>query len=85
MRTTVTLDEDLVAKLRETARRRGVPFKKILNDALRDGLAASSRPRKFKMPSRDLGVKPGVNIDQALRLSGDLEDQQTMRKLDLRK
>lgn len=85
MRTTVTLDEDVAAKLRETARQRGVSFKRVLNDALRDGLMARSRPRKFAMPTRDLGVKPEIDIDRALRLAGELEDEETLRKLARRK
>ena len=39
MRTTLTLDDDLAAALREQAQRVGVPFKHVVNDTLRRGLS----------------------------------------------
>jgi Ribbon-helix-helix protein, copG family len=86
MRTTVTLDEDVAAKLKQKARERGVSFKAVLNDALRAGLAGSSPPsRRFRVQARPMGVRPGVNLDKALRLADELEDAEIIRKLDLRK
>jgi hypothetical protein len=86
MRTTVTLDPDVAAKLKQTARERGVSFKAVLNDAVRAGLG--DRPpasKRFRMQTASLGVRPGVNLDKALTLAGEMEDAETMRKLDLRK
>jgi hypothetical protein len=37
------------------------------------------------LPSRSLGLRPGVNIDKALSLAGELEDEEILRKLELRK
>jgi hypothetical protein len=86
MRTTVTLDPDIAAKLKQTARERGVSFKVAINDAVRVGLgAAAPASRPFRMQTAPLGVLPGVNLDKALTLAGELEDAETMRKLDLRK
>lgn len=85
MRTTVTLDEDLAVTLRETARNRGVPFKKVLNDALRAGLKGKTRAQKFTMPTRELGVRPEIDLNRALQLADRLEDQEIRRKLELRK
>jgi hypothetical protein len=86
MRTTVTLDEDVAAKLKQKARERGVSFKAVLNDAVRDGLAGSSpSSRRFRVRARPMGVRPGVNLDKALRLADELEDAEIIRKLDLRK
>jgi Arc/MetJ family transcription regulator len=86
MRTTVTLDEDVAAKLKQTARERGVSFKSALNDALRTGLAGGSpSTRRFRVQARPMGVRPGVNLDKALRLADELEDAEIMRKLELRK
>ena len=86
MRTTVTLDPDVAARLRAIARERDVPFKTVLNDAIRAGLSArrGDHPR-YLMPSRPMGVRPGVELDRALQLAGDLEDAEVVRKLDLRK
>ena len=86
MRTTVTLDPDVEAKLRATMRERGVSFKVALNDSVRAGLGGGAPARKrFRVQSSPLGVRPGVNLDKALTLVGEMEDAEIMRKLDLRK
>ncbi len=86
MRTTVTLDPDLAAKVRTTARERGVSFREALNAALRRGLAESTTgERPYRLPSRPLGLRPGIDLEHALRLAGELEDAETIRKLELRK
>jgi predicted transcriptional regulator len=86
MRTTVTLDEDVAAKLKRTARERGVSFKVALNDAVRDGLQAQTRPaRRYRVQARTMGVRPGVNLDKALRLASELEDEEILRKIAVRK
>jgi hypothetical protein len=86
MRTTVTLDPDLAAKLRSLARERGVSFKEVLNSAVRRGLgSAPDASRRYRLPSRPLGLREGVDLEHALRLAGELEDAETIRKLELRK
>jgi hypothetical protein len=86
VRTTVTLDEDVAAKLKQTARERGVSFKVALNDAVREGLGGRSKPaRPYRIEARPMGVRPGVNLDKALRLAGELEDEEILRKMALRK
>lgn len=86
MRTTVTLDEDVAAKLHQVSRERGVSFKGALNDAVRAGLAAGAPPsRSFRVRAQPLGIRPGVDIDKALGLAGELEDAEILRKLELRK
>lgn len=44
MRTTVTLDDDLVARLEQRRAERGITFKEALNEAVRRGLAAEAQP-----------------------------------------
>ncbi len=86
MRTTVTLDEDVAAKLKQAARERGVSFKAVLNDAVRAGLNGQSPPaRPYRMKTFPMGVRPGVNLDKALQLAGELEDEEILRKMALRK
>ncbi len=86
MRTTVTLDPDVAARLKAVARERGVPFKVALNDAVRSGLDASAAPtRPYRVPTRPMGLLPGVDLDRALRLAADDEDAEIVRKLHLRK
>lgn len=86
MRTTVTLDPDVAAKLKDAAHEKGISFKEALNSSVRRGLeseGAQSRP--YKVRARHLGAKPGVNLDKALTLAGELEDAEIVRKLSLRK
>jgi len=47
MRTTITLDEDVAALLRELRRSSDRPLKELVNAALREGL-----PRLLKRPKR---------------------------------
>jgi hypothetical protein len=66
MRTTLTLDDDVAAKIRERCRRTGQSFKQVINDLLRSGLNTSraAAPRvPYVVRARALGVKPGINLD----------------------
>lgn len=86
MRTTVTLDPDVVAKLQATVRERGLSFKVVLNEALRAGLSGPApEAGHYRFPSRSLGLRNGVDLDHALGLAADLEDSEVVRKLELRK
>lgn len=85
MRTTVTLDSDVAAALKQAARERGSSFKQVLNDAVRRGLRRDAVARRYRMPSRPLGLREGVDLDKALALAASEEDAETLRKLALRK
>ena len=54
MRTTLTLDDDVAAKLEAEARRTGLSFKETINTMLRIGLAA----KRGKLPRPAFKVKP---------------------------
>lgn len=69
VRTTVTLDPD--AALRGAARERQVSFKQVLNDAVRAGLRPSAQPRPYRLKTRSMGLRPGVDLDKALALAAD--------------
>lgn len=79
MRTTVTLDADTEALVRRRMRERGVSFKVALNDAIRAGLVARGARPEFRTPTADLG-RPTVNLDRALQLAAELEDEELVRK-----
>jgi hypothetical protein len=86
MRTTVTLDPDVAAKLKQTARERGVSFKEVLNSTVRRGFEQGEPKRRpYRVRPQKMGVRPGVNLDKALQLAGELEDAETIRKLRLGK
>jgi hypothetical protein len=74
VRTTLTLDDDVAARVTAESRRSGRPFKQVVNEFLRAGLEASrkSGPRKtFKVSARPLGVRAGLDYDNV----GDLLEQ----------
>ena len=60
---------------------------RVANDVLRAGLdrrANTSRPRRrYREAVADLG-EPRVNLDRALALAAQLEDEETLRKLEQR-
>jgi hypothetical protein len=85
VRTTIDLDPDLDAKLRSLARERGVTFKDALNSVLRRGLAGESETRPFRQRTYAMGVRPGIDLTKALQLAAELEDEEIVRKLQLRK
>lgn len=79
MRTTVTLDPDTESLIRRLMTERGVSFKQALNDAIRAG--AQIRPASaFSTHTRHMGV-PAVNLDRALQLAGELEDEELVRRM----
>jgi hypothetical protein len=87
VRTTLTLDDDIAAELQRLARERGTAFKQVLNETLRRGLASgrSGGAQPYRVPARPLGLRAGVDLTKALRLAADDEDEETVRKLALRK
>lgn len=86
MRTTVTLDDDVAAKLKALARRKGIPFKKALNQAIREGLRGRRVPAPPpKAYTQAMNLRPGINLDKALQLASAFEDEEILRKLELRK
>ena len=85
MRTTVTLDPDVAAKLRRLAQERGIPFKQALNGVLRAGLGVRGGARPYRTPARPLGLRPGIDLDKALHIAAGMEDEEIIRKLELRK
>jgi len=89
MRTTLTLEDDLAQALKEKAFRSGSSFKAVVNATLRSGLAAGeqspgAKPYRLK-PAALGGVRPGIDLDRALRLAETLEDREIGYKLEQRK
>lgn len=69
MRTTVTLDEDVAARLRREMRRSGESFKETVNRLLRLGFSTQARRReapgdRFVIRPLPLGeILPGLSLD----------------------
>ena len=88
MRSTVRLDDDLMLDLKAEAQAEGVSLSRMLNRTLRIGLRAQrKRPKsrkQFEQNTFRMG-SPFVSLDKALALAGNLEDQEVIRKMSLRK
>lgn len=80
MRTTVTLDSDVEAALRARMAERGISFKQALNDAIRAGLLERSAAVTFRTQTASLG-SPATNLDKALRIAAELEDEELLLKM----
>ncbi len=85
VRTTVTIDDDIASRLERLRRERGMSFKEVLNATLRAGLAGERQPVGYRLPTYRMGVRPGIDLDRALQLDAALEDEEAVRKLELRK
>jgi hypothetical protein len=76
VRTTLTLDEDIAAKLKAESRKTGRSFRDTVNACLRAGLTLRKQgdsARPFRVKARDLGLRPGINIDKVSALLDELE------------
>jgi hypothetical protein len=85
MRTTVTLDADVLAKLKSHMREKGVSFKEALNTAIRNGLNYGGKQKKvFHQKSYNMG-KATISLRKALQLAAEMEDQEIVRDLTIQK
>jgi hypothetical protein len=88
MRTTVRIDDELIEELRRQAREENLSTTLVLNRVIRAGLKALDKPRRPRRRARQVTYAMGeasFNVDKALSLAAALEDEETTRKLALRK
>lgn len=74
MRTTFSIDPDIVPKLKALVRRKKDPMRKVLNDLIRAaiGMESGSAPRGFKVKSQNLKLKTGYDPASLNSLYDDL-------------
>ncbi len=88
MRTTITIDDDLMQELRKRALQSNLRLKEVINNAIRYGLKAAAEARPGEMyvcPIFSLGNPSSYDLDRALDLAEQLESEEITRKLLLRK
>jgi hypothetical protein len=76
MRTTVTLDPDVVRLLEQAMQAHGQSFKHVLNQAVRRGLAdvvAEVKEPPFDYEARPMGLRAGIDPARLNALADDLE------------
>lgn len=78
-RTTVTLDPDTEQIVRGRMREHGTSFKEALNEAIRAGVRRGDATQAFRTETAAMG-RPIVNLDRALQLAAELEDEELVRK-----
>ena len=75
-RTTITLDEDVRAKLEAEMRKSGRSFKETVNETLRVGLQSRQKSvvsKPFKVRPKAMGLKPGYSYDKVWELIEQVE------------
>ena len=77
MRATLTLDDDVAARLHAEARRSGRPFKTVVNEHLRSALAQRRAVKAlppFRVEPRNMGGPlPGLSYDDVGALLDEVE------------
>jgi hypothetical protein len=66
IRTTITLDDDVLAKVKRESRARGASFRDTLNDLLRAALLnleEKPKRRTLRIKPVAMGYRPGLNYD----------------------
>lgn len=78
MRTTLTLDDDVLEQARKLAARLHNPFRYIVNEALRAGLpivASPAKQQKYKTRPRTLKLRQGRSLDNIQELMAQAEGE----------
>jgi hypothetical protein len=88
MRTTTRIEDDVLEELKALARKEDAPLTRVLDRTLRAGLKASRAPRRRRRTHREkthaMG-RPRMDLRKALAQAAGMEDEETLRKLTLRK
>ena len=78
MRTTLTIDDDVLERARELAAKMRTPFKAVINEALRAGLdrvEQSAKRRPYKTRPHKMGLRRGYNLDNVHELLAQIEGE----------
>ena len=84
MRTTLTLDDDLDAFLRNRAKELGLSFKEVVNGVLRSGLGENVCKPNHPIPKtipHSFGFNPGIDLDKLNQLADELESEEFLKSL----
>lgn len=78
MRTTLTLDPDVAAKVKRGAQKLGKPLKEIINAALRLGIDPVLNPpasKPYRTEPRPMGLRQGFSYDNIAELLARAEGE----------
>jgi hypothetical protein len=78
MRTTLTIDDDVLDQARVVAEKLRTPFRRVVNEAIRAGLqtvAEPARTKPYHTRPRKLGLKAGRSLDNIQELLAQIEGE----------
>jgi len=78
MRTTITIDDDVLDRARALANALGKSFRLVVNEALRAGLDKVEKPAKccpYKTKPHAMGLREGYNLDNIQELLAQVEGE----------
>jgi len=84
MRTTLTIDDDVAARINHVRRQLGLPMKQAINLLLREGLdahASGPKKKRYRTEPTTLGLRPGFDAMRLNQLADDLEAEEAAGKL----
>ncbi len=79
MRTTLSLDNDVLDQARLLAKK-GKPFRLVINEALRAGLAllaSSHKSKRYVTRPHKMKLKKGVSLDSIQELLSEIDGEET--------
>ena len=78
MRTTLTIDNDVLQQARKLAGKKHTSFKFVINEALRQGLEQvekSDKHRPYQTKPHEMGLRKGRNLDNIQELLAQVEGE----------
>ena len=78
MRTTLSIDDDVLEKAKSAAAKMRLPFRTVINEALRAGLKTMATPPDavpYQTKPHKLGLKVGKNLDNIQELLAQIEGE----------
>jgi hypothetical protein len=79
MRTTLTIDDDVLDKAKAIALKLGAPFRRVVNEALRIGLQmveeTPPQTQPYHTRPHKMGLKAGRNLDNIQALLSQIEGE----------
>ncbi len=80
MRSTLTLDEDIADQLAAISREEALPYKVVVNETLRRGLAGQAPAlTPFEYEAHAGNLMPGIDPRRFNELAGELEEERFRR------
>ncbi|MDL5054787.1 hypothetical protein QQ056_14705 [Oscillatoria laete-virens NRMC-F 0139] len=82
MRTTINISDGILSELRELARKRGRPFREIVEETIQRGLGATASPsrKRVRIQTHRVGIKPAYHGLSLNQLYDQLEAEETGKR-----